>query len=565
VQGTSLVRIALVLAMAALIPEVAADAPACARAAEGSAPADPRALLAAAPPEGARAPSRPPSDLPLEHWAYPILERLVARRVLEIELATRPVSRAAVARALRSLPDPVEGRELYASLTERERWALGRLRAEFLAGWVDAPTVSVREGGSVVALGVLLGSAVRYADGCLAGRDSVAARPVRGGDEEPVSASIDVSYELWGGVGNALGFYSDAAILVEEQDGPRTARLSKRARTWRGATVTIDRAYVKYERSHVAVALGRRGPAWGRSARGRLLLSGSAPTFDQIDASLTVGPLGFHAFHAMLEYDETGAEELLGPSDHVFLAGHRLAFSGRRGSVGLNEVVVYGSGIPDPAYLNPLLPYYVSQHNERANDNVLWSADFTWRPAVGLELYGEFLVDDLQYDRDTERPDKYAMTIGQAYYSHAIGLDYRVVLEYSHARKWTYTHARVEHRYEHDGRPIGFDLGPDADRGIMELSVHPSPAWSVTLGYEHARKGEGTLTEAFVEGEESEPAFPSGSVRTRRRVALEVVRDNLEGFSYGFGAAYEDRSKEGDGSLEDEDGWEVWIGAEFRI
>jgi hypothetical protein len=476
------------------------------------------------------------------------------------------VSRADVARALRSLRDATERGDLQAELTERERWALGRLNDEFLGGRIDTPAVSLRDGGSVLALGVLLGTEVRHAEGSAADRDSAAGASLLGaGDDEPVSATVDISYELWGGLGNTLGFYSDAVILLEGQDGPRTARLSKRARTWRGAAATIDRAYVTFERPRLSLALGRRGPAWGRSARGRLLVSGAAPTFDQIDGSFTVGPLALHAFHALIEYDETGHEQVLGPSDQVFLAGHRAVLSGRRGSVALSEVVVYTSPIPEPAYLNPLLPYYVSQHNERANDNVLWSTDFTWRPVRGLELYGEFLIDDLQYDRDTGRPDKYALTLGEAYHSHAAGFDYEVVAEYSHARKWTYTHGKVEHRYAHDGRPIGFDLGPDADRAVVEITLHPSPAWSIVVGYEHSRKGEGTITEAFEAGTESEPAFPSGDVLTVRRVALEVACDALEGFSYGFGAAFDDRSKEGDGSGEDDDGWEVWIGAEFRI
>lgn len=553
-----------VLALGALAVAAAIEPRAYARASEED-PGDLRALLAQKPPSGQRVLSRPPSDLPLGHWAYPLLERLVARRVLEIDLTTRPVSRAAVADALRSLPDPFEAKDPFPALTERERWAIERLRSEFLGGRIDTPAASLRDGGSVVALGILVGTTIRHVEGSVVGGTAAAADSVSGGDDEPVSAEADLSYELWGGIGNTIGFYSDATVRLEEQEGPRATRLSKRIRSWRGATVMIDRAYVKYERPHAALALGRRGPAWGRSSRGRLLISGAAPTFDEIDAALSVGPLGFHAFHAMLEYNETGAEETLEPSDHVFLAGHRLTFTGRLGSIGLNEVVVYSSGIPDPAYLNPLLPYYVSQHNERANDNVLWSTDFTWRPAMGLELYGEFLVDDLQYDRNTGHPDKYAVTIGEAYYSHAVGIDYRVVLEYSNARKWTYTHGRVEHRYEHDGRPIGFELGPDADRAVCEVVVHPSPAWSVSLAYERARKGEGTLTEAFVEGEESEPAFPSGNVLTTSRVALVVGWDDLEGLSYGFGAAYEGRSKEDGGSLEDEDGWEVWIGAEFRI
>ena len=48
---------------------------------------------------GLRLDPRPPADLPLDHWAYPHLTRLVARGILELDLTTLPVSRAAVAAA----------------------------------------------------------------------------------------------------------------------------------------------------------------------------------------------------------------------------------------------------------------------------------------------------------------------------------------------------------------------------------------------------------------------------------------------------------------------------------
>jgi hypothetical protein len=566
-HGTRTTWATLVLALATVAPGAAVGPPAFARAGDRAASAPEWRvpdILAARAPDVRPVRPRPPSDLPLGHWAYPLLERLVARGVLTVDLSTRPVPRSAVVRALRALPDPNDASPFSASRTERERWALERLSAEFLGGGVDVPAVSLRDGDAVIALGVLLGTEVRYDEGREAAGDTQNASPSRG-DDEPLSAAADITYEFWGGLGNAVGFYSDATILMEGQEGPRTVTLSKRARTWRGFAVAIDHAYVKMERPHLSVAVGRRGPAWGRSARGQLLISGAAPTFDQIDASFVVGPLGFYALHAMLEYDDTGTETALGAGDQVFLAGHRVTCSWRAGGVGLNEVVVYSSTIPEPAYLNPFLPYYVSQHNERANDNVLWSTDFTWRPLCGLELYGEFLVDDLQYDRNTNRPDKYAFTLGQTYYSSAAGFDYEIVAEYSHARKWTYTHGRVEHRYAHDGRPIGFDLGPDADRAILEIAFHPSPVWSVGLGYERSRKGEGTIKEAFDPADDSEPAFPSGNVLTTRRLALEVTYDDLAGFSYGLGAAYGSQEYEDGGSGGDEDGWEVWVGAEFRI
>ena len=43
---------------------------------------------------------RPPADLAIGHWAYPLLERLSARGVVSLDMTTLPLSRSDVAYAL---------------------------------------------------------------------------------------------------------------------------------------------------------------------------------------------------------------------------------------------------------------------------------------------------------------------------------------------------------------------------------------------------------------------------------------------------------------------------------
>ena len=517
---------------------------------------------------------RPPADLPLDHWAYPLLERLDARRIIELDLTTLPVSRDAVAAALaaRRAAGRVHGE---APLTAREVWALERLEAEFFRCEIDAPALSAKERGATLGLGVLLGSEVRYVRDGETVIEDVGWRSDESEDE--FHGSADVSYELWGGVGDHLGFYSDAMILLEGQDGPRVSRLSSRARTWRGIAATVDRAYIKYERPHLAFALGRRGPAWGRSRSGRLLISGNAPTLDGLEARFSVGPLSFHALHAFLERPSREDEERLSDGDEeglaegdgedlddgeqVFMGAHRVVLAGGWGSVGVSEVVVYSSVIPDPSYLNPLFPYYLSQHNERDDDNVFWSLDFVGRPLRGLEVYGEAMVDDLQYDRNTGHPDKYGVTVGAYYCGTVHGKDYELTGEYTNVRKWTYTHHVVEHSLSHDDLPLGFDLGPDADRLLLELVYHPSTVWSVELAYAYSRLGEGSITEPFEKGEDDEPTFPSGNVTRVHGASVELSYESLKGLCAVFGATYE---LEEDDFIDD-DGFELRAAVHFRI
>lgn len=498
---------------------------------------------------------RPPADLPLSHWAYPLLERLASRGILDIDLTTRPVSRSAVQEALRSeaarAATATSSPGSFGDTSERESWALDRLRAEFLRGEVDAPAFSAREGDAAVGIGIRALTSYERSD-------------LAGETEDRPDVSVAVSYDLWGGVGDAVGFTSEADVLLGGQEGARTEWLSNRARTWRGIAATAELAYVKLERPAYSVALGRRDAAWGRSRWGRLLVSGSAATLDELDARFSVGPWSFYALHAFLEHTRAGSEPELGDDERVFLAAHRVSVGGARGSIAVSEAVVYSSIMPDPVYVNPLVPYYLSQHNERSDDNVLWSLDFLLRPRPGLDFYGEFLVDDLQYERTTGHPDKYGATLGGTAYTAILGLDAEVTAEYSHVRKWTYTHHLTQHRLEQDGRPLGFDLGPDADRLTVEVMTHPSPPWSVGVSYIRARSGEGAITEPFEEGENPEPTFPSGVVETTDRVALECTYENLAGLRASLSLA-DVIVRHRDNGPEDDDGWEVRAAIGFRI
>jgi hypothetical protein len=533
--------------------------------------------------------ARPPADVPLSHWSYPLLERLQAKRVIDIDLSARPVSRSDVAAAVsaaRSSGDPASG-----SLSERDLWILSRLEAEFVRGEVDSPAFSTGAASASLGLGVTILTQMRYGGetvelnlwpgsapggitplgevgggaggdvGGDVGRDD----EVEADDGAQLDVASEVSYEIWGGVEGLVGFYADSQLLLGGQDGARQVRVSNRLRTWRGVSASSERAYFKFERPSYSIVLGRRGTAWGRSRWGRLMLSGAAPTFDQLNVRYKVGSLSFEAMHAFLEYEDLGIETDLGDDESLFLATHRMVVRGEWGSVGLAEAVVYASVFPDPVYVNPLTPYYLAQHKERSNDNVFWLLDGVYNVLPGIMAYGEFLIDDLQYERTTGHPDKYGLTLGGAWYGVVRGLDAELTAEYTNVRNWTYTHNYTEYRLAHDGLPIGFELGPDADRFRTEFVFHPELEWSVGITYERARKGDGRITDPFNPDVDNDLTFPSGVVKTTNRVGVEVGYQNLERLAAGLGVAYESVVNVGNALGKDDDGWEFWVGVEFRI
>lgn len=500
--------------------------------------------------------ARPPADVPLDHWSYPFLERLVARGALDLDLTTRPISRTDVAEALLRLKRTARGRsgkrwepKLRDDLTERERWMLVKLRAEFLLnGAVDTPFVAAYENDASVSLGLELSTNAGYA-----------------GPQGEVEPSVSLRPQLRGGVGDDIGFYADIGVVAREQAGPRKVRLSSRLRTWRGVSADVERAYFKMEHPSFSLGFGRRGAAWGPSRWGRLLLSGSGPTLDQADARLSVGRFSFHALHALLECGSLGTQTDLAPGERVFLGAHRLVYRWGSGSIGLSECIVYSACFPEPIYASPLVPYYVSQFNEGDDANVLCALDLVYRPVRGVEVRGEFLADDLMYEREAEHPEKYGFTLGACYWGAVAGSDVELIAEYSQVRKWTYSYAHVEHRLEHVGRPVGFDLGADSDRLALGVAYYPGVAWSLRVDYFHERKGEGQLAVPFEAGEDPDPPFPSGCVKITDRASIGLEFNALNTWFGRVGSAHDWTKNRGNVADENGHEWEIWAGIGLRL
>jgi hypothetical protein len=121
--------------------------------------------------------------------------------------------------------------------------------------------------------------------------------------------------------------------------------------------------------------------------------------------------------------------------------------------------------------LNPLFPIKPAEHALWDRDNALFTLDAVVRPVAGIEAYGTFLADDLDFSGLGRQSfsNKWAAQGGVS-----VGLD-RVIpgalawTEYTRIGPFVYTH-RFEldgsfyNSYVHNGFGIGHPLGPNADQ-----------------------------------------------------------------------------------------------------
>ncbi|MBI5867509.1 MAG: hypothetical protein HZB43_04345 [candidate division Zixibacteria bacterium] len=206
-----------------------------------------------------------------------------------------------------------------------------------------------------------------------------------------------------------------------------------------------------------------------------------------------------------------------------YLVAHRLDWRPRANlELAVSEVMVFG-GVGRPwewNYLNPLLPYYWEQLNNKVNDNPLWNLEFSWRPRTGIELYGEFMADDFQIDFHSE-PQQIGFSAGLAWSGLASGRLF-VNMEYERVNTFVYGQDYPHNRYMHftdflSGRPVGIgsNLGTDADLLTFRPRWHQSALLDLIGVIEVVRNGEDRIEHPQQTPEPKGVKFPSGVVQRR--------------------------------------------------
>jgi hypothetical protein len=228
--------------------------------------------------------------------------------------------------------------------------------------------------------------------------------------------------------------------------------------------------------------------------------------------------------------------------------------------LGISETVVYGGPSRgfDLGYLIPFFPYYAEQWNASNDDNILWSADASWSPRPGALIEGELLIDDFQYDFETE-PHQVGWTVRGEFSPARVARRTLVALEYARIETFVYGHYRPRNRYLHDGVVLGHPMGPDSDR--MEAAASWDAAERVTISMALARERRGAQRAETSQATPANPRgvpFPSPPVRETLRSTLAVswrprATRRLDA-AVGFGEDDAGRA-----------GWSGWVAFTLRV
>lgn len=269
----------------------------------------------------------------------------------------------------------------------------------------------------------------------------------------------------------------------------------------KGRHLYVDWGFLDWNNDIVSLSFGRIPQRWGPGRFTQLLISNNSPSLDMLMLELELWD--------MVSF--TGFTSTINSDSGTYLTAHRIDFSPMDNlRIGLSESILFKSEGLDFSYMNPLIPWYPVQWNERVDDNAFISLDVSWKPFRGLETYGELLIDDIQYENSDSKPNKLGWTTGLSAYLNSINLG--TVIEYTRIDRYVYGQLKPCNYYLHHGGIIGSELGPDADR--ITLSLGTSTAWPLlaTATFDHTRHGEGTVQEGWPDSASTRGKFPSGTV-----------------------------------------------------
>lgn len=269
------------------------------------------------------------------------------------------------------------------------------------------------------------------------------------------------------------------------------------------ASNIIDQAYVRWSGEVGELSLGRRWLSWGPHPERSLSLSAYAPSPELLQGALDFGPHRFSAFSGQLSSETLPNDHPTDPGAVVqrWLYGHRaeLNFERPQLSVGVSELALVagvGQGF-SLRYANPVQLYMLAQSEEHGDDsrgvNVLFALDATWSYGDRFELFGSWIVDDLQVDKEgsEKTPDQLAWNAGG---DARVG-PLRAGYEYRRVGSWTYIHPGEGTSFSQFGTPLAAPEGPDTDRhrvGVQWPDDEDAPL-SLSMGLSRVRRGENRL------------------------------------------------------------------------
>lgn len=255
------------------------------------------------------------------------------------------------------------------------------------------------------------------------------------------------------------------------------------------------RGYISFEATrHINFQFGHDRFFIGNGYRS-LILSDFAPPAWFIKTNVKVWKLNYlfllNQFTADVSGNAGGLTGREGGYPNKFVALHHLSINiGNKLNVGVFESVVFspdddnGSGSFRLDYLNPIIFYRAIEQQNGSSDNVLLGMDFKWNALKGIQVYGQFVLDEFVLDniRDGNGwwANKYGIQLGGKYIDAFAVPNLDLQAELNVVRPYTYSHGTTYGSYSSYKQPIAHPLGANFKEYAGIARYQPVPRLNLT-------------------------------------------------------------------------------------
>jgi hypothetical protein len=328
--------------------------------------------------------------------------------------------------------------------------------------------------------------------------------------------------ELRGQVDNWLSFY--ALISSEQGRFPnyinnyvRDYKAIPHAGYWKdykngGYDYFLAKGYVTFSPSkHIHFQFGYDNNFIGDGIRS-MLLSDFSTNYTFLKVNTNVWKFNYQNIFAELtvSHDHNVFDRLL---DKKYMVIHHLSVNITRWlNIGAFESVVFArQNHFELQYLNPIIFYRSIERALGSFDNSSLGFDLKINFAKHFQIYGQFLLDDMNFAQEFSVPGKskvYALFHSRKWwgtkfasqlgikYIDAFGADHLdLQLEANLIRPYTYSHIDTVRSWTHYNQPLAHPLGANFKEIIAEINYQPIQSLFISTRFIFNRLGENTTTE----------------------------------------------------------------------
>ncbi len=242
-----------------------------------------------------------------------------------------------------------------------------------------------------------------------------------------------------------------------------------------------------------------------------LFLSDYAPNYNFLKTDINVWRIKYMVLYTQMRSPESYPSAFY-PLKNKYASMHYLSLNVTKWcSVGAFEAVVWESEDSvqnrefDINYANPIIFFRPIEYGLGSSDNSLLGFSSTIRPAKGLSLYGQLVLDEFVM-KEVLAPvfakvypdsvikngwfgNKQAFQLGIKYHNPFGWRNATVLAEVNVVRPYTYSHANQNQTYTHLAHPLAHPFGSNVIEWVAVAMWQPTDAWNFGLRTNYARKG----------------------------------------------------------------------------